>query len=177
MRYLQQFKFIYSKPLKLKFIYISIFMYIYIYIYAIFYYAYIYYYCTPIIINYLTLFMYIKTYFYFFFNIYNIKSAIYYIELYLDGLYYRVKYYKDYHLLGFILGYNHYILYKLPSCISVIVHMKRRRFFLLSFDYLSLNLNAIELVNLKYPNIYLGKGLRFRSKLYRKKPVIKKAYR
>jgi ribosomal protein L6P/L9E len=103
--------------------------------------------------------------------------VIFYVELYLDGLYYRVKYYKDYHMLGFILGYNHYISYKLPLNISVIVHMKRRRFFLLSFDYLLLNINANELVNLKYPNIYLGKGLRIRSKLYRKKPVIKKAYR
>jgi|SRR5579883_1962 len=177
MKYLQPFKIVYSKSLKLKIIYMLVYTYIYLYIYTFFYYLYIFYYFIPICLNYLTLFFYVKNYFYCFFNISSLKSIIFYVELYLDGLYYRVKYYKEYHMLGFILGYNHYILYKLPLCISAIVHMKRRRFFLLSFDYLVLNLTMVDLVNLKYPNIYLGKGLRVRSKLYRKKPIIKKAYR
>lgn len=38
---------------------------------------------------------------------------LYKYEMYLDGLYYRIKYFKKYHLLGFIIGFSTYILYKL----------------------------------------------------------------
>jgi len=107
-------------------------------------------------------------------NLYKQFFNFYFIEYFLDGLYYRVKYYKEYNILGFILGYNHYILYKLPFTIKVIVHMKKRRFFLYSLNSALLLIISQQLVNLKYPNLFKGKGLKIRSIVYHKKLIKKK---
>jgi hypothetical protein len=98
----------------------------------------------------------------------------YYYEFFVDGLYYRVKYYKNYNILGFILGFNHYILYKSPRTVKACVHMKKRRFFLYSLNLILLGNLSSELVNLKYPNLFKGKGLKIIYKQYRKKNLIKK---
>jgi hypothetical protein len=108
------------------------------------------------------------------YNIYNSLGIFFFNEIFVDGLYYRVKYYKSYNLLGFILGYNHYVLYKIPKNINVSVHMKKRRFFIYGFNHERISNIAHEIVNLKYPNLFKGKGLRIVNLKYRKKLIVKK---
>lgn len=108
------------------------------------------------------------------YNLYNRFSLFFFVEIFVDGLYYRVKHYKKYNLLGFILGYNHYVLYKIPRNFQVAVHMKRRRFFVYGFNYKRLVTLAYDIINLKYPNLFKGKGLRIVGLKYRKKLIIKK---
>lgn len=108
------------------------------------------------------------------YKLYGAVFSTYFKELILDGLYYRVKYYRAYNVLGFILGYNHYILYKIPFNISVKVHMKKRKFILYSFDVVLLNKVVYEIMNLKYPNIYKGRGIRIGGSSYRRKNILKK---
>ena len=118
--------------------------------------------------------LFLNSIFLFNYNYYQFFLSLFFLDFWLDGLYYRVKYYKNYNILGFILGFNHYILYKLPKKIKVCVHMKKRRFFLYSFDLLLLNNIGLELVNLKYPNLFKGKGLKINFMSYRKKILVKK---
>lgn len=96
------------------------------------------------------------------------------VQLILDGIYYRVKYYKSYNILGFILGFNHYIMYKLPDFVYAKVNMRRRKFLLYSYDLTSLMNIAHEIVNLKYPNTYKGKGVRLMGRTYHRKNIVKK---
>lgn len=98
----------------------------------------------------------------------------YFYELMLEGLYYRVKFYRVYRCLAFILGYNHYILYFIPKKVQIKCHAKRRRFLLYGFDRGLLGRVAVELVNLKYPNLFKGRGVKIESFDYRRKIVIKK---
>jgi len=109
-------------------------------------------------------------------NIFNYfsKLLIYKYEFLLDGLYYRVKYYKQYNILGFIIGYSTYFYYKLPLFIYCFVHKKKRRFFLYSMDIVLLTNIMIEIVNLKYPNLFKSKGIKYVEYIYRKKDVQEK---
>lgn len=107
-------------------------------------------------------------------NFYKMFYSLYYVELFVDGLYYRVKYFSKYNIIGFIIGYNHYVLYKLPLYIKAAIHMRNRRFFLYSFEKNHLINTAVEIVNLKYPNLFKGKGLRLILKTYRRKIIEKK---
>jgi len=99
---------------------------------------------------------------------------IYFIEMLLDGLYYRIKYYKKLNYIGFILGYNHYILYKLPLNIYLKLHMKKRRFFIYSINKNLLSQVSMNLVFLKYPNLFKGKGVKIINYNYRLKILKKK---
>lgn len=119
-----------------------------------------------------------KYYFYYFYNFlkYYIFSFcnFFFIEMFLDGLYYRIKYYKKYNVLSFILGFNHYILYYIPKNVFVKLHMKKRKFFLYSLDKLLLSQVCMDLVNLKYPNLFKGKGVKVVFYNYRLKILKKK---
>jgi len=97
-----------------------------------------------------------------------------FIELFLDGLYYRVKYYRSKNYLGFLIGFSHYIIIKVPSSIFVRIHTKRRKFVIFSGDKHQLSIFAIFLANLKVPNVYMGKGLKIINKFYRRKKMLKK---
>lgn len=119
------------------------------------------------------LFSYVSFYI-FKYNLYKFFLSFFFLEFFLDGLYFRVKYYKSFNILGFILGFNHYLLYKLPSFIKACVHMKKRRFFLYSVNFNSLGCVGNEIVNLKYPNLFKGKGVKILFKNYRKKLILKK---
>lgn len=94
--------------------------------------------------------------------------------MFLDGLYYRIKYYKKFNCIGFILGFNHYIVYKLLENVFVKVHMKKRRFYLYSDDKNLLSLVSSDLVNLKFPNLFKGKGVKVAFYNYRLKILKKK---
>jgi|SRR5579875_2035282 len=166
----------YLKKKQMYYLYICICEYIYLYIYSIRYYLYVkvynlifekFYFCKYLISN---LFLLIN-------NVYSIRNLIYFVEFYVDGLFYRVKNYKKFKKLGFILGYNSYLLYTLPSYIYVKVSNRRRRFFLFSFKFYELLDISFELLNFKFPNIYHGKGLKFLYYKYKKKMVVKQAYR
>jgi hypothetical protein len=108
-------------------------------------------------------------FFFFKFNFFSFLRNVFFNEIFVDGLYYRVKYHKSYNYLGFILGYNHYILYKVPQDLFVFVHMKKRRILITSFNILKLREFSNELIKLKYPNLFKGKGLRIVFFKYRKK--------
>jgi len=116
---------------------------------------------------------YVKLFFYQL-DLYKSINSLFFCELFVDGIYYRVKYYKRYNILGFILGFNHYILFKLPFTIRASVHMKKRRFFLYGFDLNLLGNLANEIVNLKYPTLFKSKGLKIVTTSYRKKLIVKK---
>lgn len=150
------------------FFYINNLLYIYIY----FKFNFIYIYGNKYIFNYLNSMYLLVSLYKFFSNIQ--KLDLYQYEFFLDGLYYRIKYYKKFHYLGFIIGYNSYIFYKLPKIIFCIVHKKRRRFFSYSYNIQLLSQIMIELVNLKYPNLFKGKGIKFYAKIYRKKVIKEK---
>jgi hypothetical protein len=104
-------------------------------------------------------------------------NKVSFLELFLDGIYYRLKYYRNLHVLGFLIGFNHYILFYLPSDIYVKLHMKKRRFFLYSFDKEKLSNVAHFIVNFKYPNLFIGKGVKLKNVVYRRKLVKKKKKR
>ncbi len=113
----------------------------------------------------------------FFFSLRNFFCGVYYWfvnEFFLDGIYYRVKYYKHFHSIGFLIGYSNYVLYRVPVGLQVRVHMKRRRFLIFGMDKMLLNTVSDFLVRFKYPNIYMGKGIKLRRYKYRVKEVIKK---
>jgi hypothetical protein len=98
-------------------------------------------------------------------------------ELFVDGVYYRVKYYKSLNVLGFLLGYNHYVLFYLPDGVYARVHMKKRKFFLYGYDNEFLSTVSAFVVSFKYPSLYIGKGLKLKNAVYRKKIVKKKKKR
>lgn len=116
---------------------------------------------------------YVKLFFYKL-DLYKAINSLFFCELFVDGIYYRVKYYKKYNILGFILGFNHYILFKLPITIRASVHMKKRRFFIYGFDLNLLGNLANEIVNLKFPTLFKSKGLKIVTTNYRKKLILKK---
>lgn len=97
-----------------------------------------------------------------------------FIELFLDGLYYRIKYYRSKNYLGFLIGFSHYIVVKVPSFVFVHVHVKRRKFVIFSGDKHQLSIFADFLAGLKIPNVYMGKGLKIVNKFYRRKKILKK---
>jgi hypothetical protein len=165
-----------------KFIYLNFFFnclffnflnYFYIYLNYSFYYIGLFFFNKKFIFNF-----YIFSYYFFLvlnFFFFSLNSLnFFFIEFFLDGLYYRIKYYKNYNSLGFLLGFNHYIFFKLPFSIKCKVHMKKRRFFLYSFDFKLLSLISTKLVNLKFPNLYKGKGVKVLFLSYRKKQIQKK---
>lgn len=132
-------------------------------------------YFSLIYINYFFKFLMSYNIIYFYkYNLYKFFNSLFFVEFLLDGLYYRVKYYKNYNILGFILGYNHYILYRLPKTVFACVHMKKRRFFLYGFNLVQLGIVSSELTNLKYPNLFKGKGVKVVFLNYRKKILVKK---
>jgi len=114
---------------------------------------------------------------FFFLNFYkyiHIFYNLYYIEFFLDGIYYRIKYYKELNIIGFILGYNHYVLIYLPMFINIKLHLKKRRFFFYSFFKNLLSLFANQIVNLKFPNLFKGMGIKIVNYNYRLKKLKKK---
>ena len=119
-----------------------------------------------------------KLSFYFFYKYLNLFLYtfynLYYNELFLDGIYYRIKYYKELNILGFILGYNHYILVLLPKELFVKIHIKKRKFFFYSFFKNLLNSFVNNIVNLKFPNLFKGKGVKIINYNYRLKKIKKK---
>lgn len=108
------------------------------------------------------------------YNPIKLVNKYYYYEIMLDGLYYRVKYYKKYNCLGFSLGYNHYILYFVPNNIKLFFNKIRRRFILYGIDKSLLGRIASEIVNLKYPNLFKGRGVKIINYNYRRKILVKK---
>jgi ribosomal protein L6P/L9E len=97
-----------------------------------------------------------------------------FVELFLEGLYYRVKYYKSKNYLGFLVGFSHYVVVRVPSFIFVQVHTKRRKFVIFSGDRHLLTIFAVFLANLKVPNVYMGKGVKIVNRFYRQKKMLKK---
>ncbi len=97
-----------------------------------------------------------------------------FVELFLEGLYYRVKYYKSKNYLGFLIGFSHYIIVRVPNFIFVQVHTKRRKFVMFSGDRHQLSIFAVFLAGLKVPNVYMGKGLKVMNEFYRQKKMLKK---
>lgn len=118
-------------------------------------------------LNFYFFFFYFYKYIYMFYN-------LYYIEFFLDGIYYRIKYYKELNIIGFILGYNHYVLVYLPTFINIKVHLKKRKFFFFSFFKNLLHSFAMQIVNLKFPNLFKGKGIKIVNYNYRLKQLKKK---
>lgn len=104
----------------------------------------------------------------------NLKSLINYIYLHVDGLYYRIKYYKKSNALAFLVGYNHYMLYFLPEEINVVLYSKRRKFILYSLNKFLLTKIASCLVSLDYPSLYKSKGIKIYSYNFREKKMKKK---
>ncbi len=100
-----------------------------------------------------------------------------FLEFFIDGVYYRLKYYKTLNVIGFLLGHNHYILFYLPKDIYAKIHMKKRKFFLYGYDKEKLATIGAFMVNFKYPNLFIGKGLKIKSVVYRRKIVKKKKKR
>lgn len=97
-----------------------------------------------------------------------------FVELFLEGLYYRVKYYKSKNYLGFLVGFSHYVVVRVPSFIFIQVHTKRRKFVIFSGDRHLLTIFAVFLANLKVPNVYMGKGVKIVNRFYRQKKMLKK---
>lgn len=147
---------------------------LYIFIYKNYYIVYNFYLALVYLNYFFKFFMSYNVIYFYKYNLFKFFNSLFFVEFILDGLYYRVKYYKNYNILGFILGYNHYILYKLPKFIFACVHMKKRRFFLYGFNLVQLGSVGSEIINLKYPNLFKGKGVKVVFLNYRKKILVKK---
>jgi hypothetical protein len=97
-----------------------------------------------------------------------------FVEFFLEGLYYRVKFYKKKNYLGFLIGYSHYVIIQVPRFIFVKVHTKRRKFVIGGVNRQQVGLFSRMLTDLKFPNIYMGKGVKIITQTYRKKKMLKK---
>ncbi len=113
------------------------------------------------------LILFIKNFFYSCFQTYM-------VNFYVDGLYYRLKYYKKLHSMGFLIGYSSYLVYKLPICVKVKVFGSRRKFLLYSYDKCFLGNVVWDLIHLKYPDVYSGKGIKGLIFHYKKRKMLKK---
>lgn len=171
---LKKFDFFFIKVYAYFFLFKFINFYLYFFFYRNYYFFFKFFYFN-VKLNYF--FNYLNSYgsvYFFKYYLYKFIFSFFFFEFFLDGLYYRVKYYRRFNILGFILGYNHYILFKLPDAIRACVHMKKRRFFVYSANLHLLGQVSNELVHLKYPNLFKGKGLKVLFMNYRKKLLIKK---
>lgn len=81
----------------------------------------------------------------------------FYVNMYLQGVGYRVWSYKK--KLLFKIGYNHLIKFELPSTMQV--YSKKYRFLLFGIHKQEVNSIAKRLFWLKVPDSYKGKGMRY----------------
>lgn len=108
------------------------------------------------------------------YNLLNISSILrnfnvgYSIELILVGLGFKVLRSKTMHQLRFELHYSHLVVYKIPNDISIKCGKKK----LLVFGLVKQRVMnvATEIKQLRVPNVYKGKGIRFISDIVKLKP-------
>lgn len=101
-------------------------------------------------------------------NIYRLNNGGIFKKLYFNSLGYRVSYKKDQNILTFIIGYS------LPKNIfinkNIIINLKKKKkFFLYSNSKKTIQDFALNIENLRYPDIYKNKGILINLKNYRKK--------
>ena len=92
----------------------------------------------------------------------------YFSILHVKGIGFKVFYSSVKHALYFTLGYNHITKFCLP--VSVKVRSLKNYLIFYSFDKGSLGSTIYGIRHLRYPDPYLGKGIRFRFQLMRFKP-------
>ena len=92
-------------------------------------------------------------------------------ELELVGVGYRVK--QEGNQLHFTLGYSHPIVYTLPEAVTAVVD-KQVNLTLTSYDKHALGQCAANIIKLRKPDAYKGKGVRVKGKLLKLKEVKKK---
>lgn len=87
-------------------------------------------------------------------------SIGFFTKLKLIGIGYKVDKYKD--TLEFKLGYSHKILYKLPEKVNVFLSETKDPIIIVhGLDSQKVMKVACDIRNLKKPDIYKGKGIRF----------------
>jgi len=92
-------------------------------------------------------------------------------KLILKGLGLRTYYSRSSNILKLKLGFSHLILLTIPKSIKT---FKTKSFLLLeSYDAVCVGNFAQLLCQLKYPNIYTGKGIWLKNQLIKLKPVKK----
>lgn len=97
----------------------------------------------------------------------NNKLKIFFQILHVKGIGFKVYYYRVTHSLYFNLGYNHVCKYLLNLTISVKV---RKQYLLLFVKLFSPMYFINEIRNLRFPDPYRGKGIRFRFQEIKFKP-------
>lgn len=95
------------------------------------------------------------------------KLKTFFQILHVKGIGFKVYYYFKTHSLYFNLGYNHICKYNLSGVSDVKV---RKQYLLLFAQTVSLIFFINEIRNLRYPDPYRGKGIRFRFQEIKFKP-------
>jgi len=89
------------------------------------------------------------------------KEINFYKKLTLNGVGYRFNLTKDNpDILNLLLGYSHMFYVKLPSEINMF-YLNHNNIYLVSKNYIQLNLVSNIIKSLKYPDPYKGKGIVF----------------
>ena len=89
------------------------------------------------------------------------------------GVGYKGEFYKD-QLIKMMAGYSHSIYYPLPNIVSLRFSRKKNRFNLSGSNPSVINQTTADLYSFKRPDVYKGKGIRYRGFKLRKKEGKKK---
>jgi large subunit ribosomal protein L6 len=81
----------------------------------------------------------------------------YFIDMFLKGIGYRLWFYKN--ILFFNIGYTHLVQYKVVE--NVLIRTLKNQLIIFAINNILLNTIAYDLVKIKSPDIYRGKGVRF----------------
>ena len=89
------------------------------------------------------------------------------------GVGYKGELYKD-QLIRMVVGYSHPVYYPLHTTVGLIFSRKKNRLNLSGSNPSVINQTAADLYSFKQPDVYKGKGVRYRSFKLRKKEGKKK---
>lgn len=103
-------------------------------------------------------------------NLSNSVSSIhgYFSVLHVKGIGFKVYYYSKLNALYFSLGYNHLVKYRLAD--NILVKVRKQYILMFSYNKQDLGTTICQIRRLRYPDVYRGKGIRFRFQSMNFKP-------
>ncbi len=100
----------------------------------------------------------------------NIKYCTYgfFIELILIGLGYKLIRYRKYRLINFELQFSHKVFLKIPS--DIIIKTSKKNIIIFGLNKDRVKDIGVLIINLRFPNIYKGTGIRYLNQIIKLKP-------
>jgi ribosomal protein L6P/L9E len=105
----------------------------------------------------------IKTIFNRFYNNFRGLQQLYVINLIIKGLGFKAIIIQNY--IIFKLGFSHLIMYKIPKYLKIKISQKFSKIELFSINLQKLKIFCILIQNLKFPEVYKGKGIIYKNNI------------